>query len=125
MKPIVVKNSRIPKIISYISPAGDVSNIALFPFIFCKGEPNEYTINHELIHHYQYSELWVFGFLIIYAYDWVKARYKYRNDFSGFSTPGQKAYYRIRAEQEAYRNQGNLSYLTQRKKYSWLSDYQV
>lgn len=86
---------------------------------------NESTVNHESIHIYQYNDLFVIGFLALYAWDYLHGLIKYRNDYEGYSSAGEKAYYRIRAEQEAYDNDQDLEYLKRRKKYEWLTKYEV
>ena len=106
--PIIVTNSRIPRLMSLVI---DAYAITLWPFIFIRDEGNKRTINHETIHIKQYNELFVLGFLLIYLWDWIHGLIKYKD--------GQKAYYRIRFEQEAYENDTNLDYLDSRDKFSW------
>ena len=109
MKPIIIKNSIVPKLFSWFFP---VTAITLFPFIFIRpSEDEEYIIRHELIHFKQYAELFVIGFLIIYLYDFLKAYIRYRSD--------AEAYHSIRFEQEAYRNESNPRYLYERKPMAW------
>ena len=107
--PIVIKNSKIPELMSLVI---DVYAITLWPFVFIRDEGNTRTINHETIHIKQYNELLVIGFLLVYLWDWIHRLIKYRN--------GEKAYYRIRFEQEAYENDNNLNYLSERSKFAWL-----
>ncbi len=111
--PIIVKNSKIPKFLSWVI---DVYAITLWPFVFIRDDGNERTINHETIHIKQYNELFVIGFLLIYAFDWVRGLIKYKDK--------EKAYYMIRFEQEAYNNDSDFDYLSKRKKYAWL-EYKV
>ena len=59
MKPIVIKNSRIPKLLSWVI---NIRAITLFPFIIIKDEGDEKLINHESIHIKQQLELLVIGF---------------------------------------------------------------
>ena len=108
--PIIVRNSRIPGLMSLVI---DAYAITLWPFVFIRDEGNKETINHESIHIKQYNELFVLGFLIIYLWDWLHGLVKYKS--------GQKAYYRIRFEQEAYEHDKDLNYLDSRSKFSWLS----
>ncbi len=56
MKPIIVKNSKIPELLSWFM---EVGGITLFPFIFIRGEGNDRLINHESIHIFQYIETFV------------------------------------------------------------------
>ena len=106
--PIVVTNSRVPKLLSWFINA---YAITLWPFVFIRDEGNDRTINHETIHIKQYNELLVVGFLGLYLWDWLHGLLKYRNS--------QTAYYRIRFEQEAYENDKDVNYLTNRKRFAW------
>ena len=90
MKPIIIKNSRLPKLLSWFM---DVGGITLFPFIFIKGEGKERLIRHESIHIAQYAETLVLGFLIIYLWDFIYGFVKYKNY--------DDAYRSIRFEREA------------------------
>ena len=108
--PIIVKNSRIPKLLSWFM---DIGGITLFPFIFIKGEGNDRLIRHESIHIMQYRETLVLGFLFLYVWDFLYGFAKYRNY--------DDAYRSIRFEQEAYDQMYKEDYLTQRKKFSWLN----
>ena len=108
MKPIIIENSKIPKILSIVI---DVHAITLWPFIFIRGSANKDIVRHESIHIAQYNELFVIGFLVLYLYDWVKGLIKYKNK--------QEAYYRIRFEQEAYMYDVVDGYLEIRNKYEW------
>lgn len=78
---------------------------------------NQKTVNHESIHIHQYNDLFVIGFLVIYLWDYLHGLIKYRDK--------EKAYFRIRAEQEAYLNEDDLEYLQSRKKREWLRKYNV
>ena len=109
MFPFIIKNSKIPKIMSVFI---NVYAITLWPFIFIRDEGNEKTIRHEKIHIRQYNELLVIGFLILYLFDWIVGLIKYRDS--------SIAYLNIRFEQEAYENQDDLHYLDNRKMFAWL-----
>lgn len=106
--PIVVTNSRVPKLLSWVINA---YAITLWPFVFIRDEGNDRTINHETIHIKQYNELLIIGFLGLYLWDWLHGLVKYRNR--------QTAYYRIRFEQEAYENDKDVNYLVNRKSFAW------
>ena len=108
MKPIIIKNSKLPKALSWFM---NVGGITLFPFIFIKGEGNPRLINHESIHIAQYSELFVLGFLALYLYDFLVNLAR----FISF----KEAYYNIRFEREAYDNENNSDYLDNREKFAW------
>ena len=68
MKPIIIRNSIIPKLLSWII---DIRAITLFPFIFIKDNGDERLINHELIHIAQQKETLVLGFYILYIWDYI------------------------------------------------------
>ena len=126
--PIVLTNNWFAKLLAKYNLIGSTSghyNITLWPFILSSYEPGEETINHETIHIAQYNELLVVGFLVVYGWDYLQGLIKYRNDYQGFSSASQKAYYRIRAEQEAYEYDEDLEYLARRKKWEYLSKYRV
>jgi hypothetical protein len=130
MKPIIVNNSKIPIFLSKFSPI-EIWAITIWPFILCRGVMSEGTVNHESIHIEQYNDLFVIGFLFIYYTDYLRGYIKYRNDISGsgphgkYTSAGEKAYFRIRAEQEAYEFDDDLDYISKRKKYEWLTKYKV
>lgn len=108
MKPIIIQNSIVPKMLSVVIK---INAITLWPFIFFRNESDERTLRHESIHIAQYNELFVVGFLVLYFYDWIKGLIKYRDK--------QVAYYRIRFEQEAYMYDVVDGYLKNRKKHEW------
>ncbi len=124
MKPILVNHSKIPVFLSHFSPI-DIWAITIWPFVFCRGEMSPGDVNHESIHIEQYNDLFVIGFLILYYTDWFRGLIKYRKDYEGYASASQKAYFRIRAEQEAYEFDGDLDYLKNRKRYEWLTKYKV
>ncbi|MEY2924173.1 MAG: hypothetical protein RLZZ337_721 [Bacteroidota bacterium] len=87
-----------------------ITAITLWPFIFFRDKDKRkdtIIINHEKIHLRQQLELLVLPFYIIYLLEYVFYVIKYRNH--------DKAYRSISFEREAYRNEGSLSYLKQRK----------
>ena len=109
VKPILVRNSRIPALFSWFFP---VAAIALWPFVFFRpGCDRKETVTHESIHILQYNELYVIGFLAIYLYDWLRGLWKY--------TEPREAYRRIRFEQEAREHQDDPEYLKQREPFAW------
>jgi hypothetical protein len=108
MKPIIVENSKIPKLLSLVIQIGAIT---LWPFIFFRDDADEITVNHESIHIAQYNELFVIGFLFLYCFDYINGLIKYKNKVT--------AYYNIRFEKEAYEFELDLKYLEKREKYSW------
>ena len=110
-KPIIIENSRIPKILSFFAPI-EIGAISLFPFVFSRGKVSESTRRHETIHFQQQLETLVVFFYIVYLWDYIKAR------ISGAT--GKESYRNIRAEKEAYENEMSSDYLKSRPRYSWL-----
>jgi len=106
--PIVIISKFITKMLSIVI---SVYAITLFPFIILSEEVDEYTMNHELIHFEQQKELFLVGFYVLYAYDFVKGMIKYKNK--------DTAYFMIRFEQEAYNYENDLGYISDRNKYAW------
>lgn len=111
-KAIFFEDSRIPKVLSVISPI-EITAITLGPFVFCSGKVSEITRNHENIHWQQYLELGIIGFIFLYFFYYFIGLLKYKN--------GKFAYSMIPFEQEAYLNHENLNYLETRTRYSWLN----
>ena len=105
---MIIKNSIIPKLCSWFF---EVEAITLWPFIFCRGEPDVITENHEKIHLAQMRETFVIGFYVIYLYEFLRNLEKYKNT--------DIAYLLIRFERECYDNQYDSDYLTTRKTHSW------
>ena len=109
-KPIFIENSKIPIILSHISPI-EIWAINLVFFVFCRGELNEETKVHETIHYQQWIELLIVGFAILYPFFWTL------NLLKGMSP--SDAYRHIPFEEEAYNNQGVPNYLKNRRRYAW------
>jgi len=104
-----------PKITKAASLVINVYGITLYPFIVCREEPGEITINHERIHILQQKELLILPFYLLYVFFWIINLFRYRKE----ENPGQVAYMNIPFEREAYQNQDNFTYLQERKRYSW------
>ena len=115
-KPIMIENSKIPVWLSYVAPI-KIGAIALGIVVISRDEMSEQTRNHETIHFQQYLDLFFVGFWLLYLWDWFVGLVIHRD--------GRIAYYSIRAEQEAYMNDHNMDYLSERKRYAWLFDYKV
>jgi len=89
--------------------------IALWPFIVIKDhrlKDDEIFINHEKIHLRQQLELLVIPFYFIYLIEYSIRLLKYRNS--------QEAYRNISFEREAYEMETDLSYLKERKLWSFI-----
>lgn len=98
-----------------IWPALPANAMALFPFMIFKDaaqKDNTLLINHEKIHFKQQLELLILPFYILYLLNYLVNLVRFRNH--------SKAYFQISFEKEAYANDHNLSYLKERKLYSWL-----
>tara|TARA_B100000029_G_scaffold470753_1_gene509842 strand:+ start:283 stop:708 length:426 start_codon:yes stop_codon:yes gene_type:complete len=118
IKPIIITNSNVPKILNF----GDVEmyGLCLFPFIFIvdmeKINESVYfqkeVINHEKIHFYQIIETGVIGFYLLFLLELLGKSIYYRSI--------KRGYLNISFEIEAYKNMKNLDYLKHRKKYNWI-----
>jgi hypothetical protein len=96
-----------------IIPFKGFSAINLFGVVFARkecGTLHWQTMNHELIHTAQMKELFYIFFYLFYALEWLVKLCFY----------GNKAYYHISFEKEAYAHQNDSGYLTGRKKYAFL-----
>ena len=109
-KPWFFENSKIPIILSYLSPI-DIYAIALGPFIFCRSEMDQLVRNHETIHYHQQLELLIFGQWLLYVFYWLKGLIIYKD--------GAVAYRESPFEREAYDNDQNLDYLKNRERFAW------
>lgn len=97
-----------------IIPFGGYKAMTVWPFIFIKKNANitDKLINHEEIHGRQQLEMLLIFFYLWYGIEWlIKFLFKYRN----YNTASKN----ISFEREAYENDDNLSYLEDRKLYSW------
>ena len=96
--------------------------MAIFPFIFVRKELahkfTEISENHETIHFKQQIELLIVGFYLWYIIEYFLRLCKFW--VKGKQANTVIAYRNISFEREAYSNQNNLSYLKNRKPYSWL-----
>ena len=99
--------------------------INLFGVLFSRkkyeGKINPKDINHESIHTEQYKDLGYILFLPLYLLEWLiklpfSLFYKQPKD----RTISHIAYKSISLEQEAYYNENDLTYLDNRKRYSWI-----
>lgn len=115
-KPVFIENSNVPVWLSYLAPI-NIGAITLFFLVFSRGEMSDTTKRHETIHFQQMLETFVIGFLILYLWDYLRGYIKYGN--------GRAAYLGIRAEQEAYQEEGSKPYLNQRTRWRWIFNYKV
>ena len=102
-------------IFKHIIPS-NYCGLTIYPFIFLSDKQlilDKTLVNHEKIHLKQQVELvWIF-FFIWYLIEYLIRLIQFRNH--------HKAYKNISFEKEAYQNETNLSYLKNRKNYSFLS----
>lgn len=96
----------------------EIGAITLWPFILsAKEKMSEKTLRHESIHIKQQAETLVLGFYLIYLWDYLTLRIRYKMKPE---VEHEKAYVGIRFEQEAYNNESDETYLLCRKPYSWI-----
>ncbi len=93
---------------------GFTAQYAVFWIFFKNKEDmtNAILINHELIHHEQVKELTPFLFFPLYTLNYVFNLIKYKLN-------ADLAYRNILFEKEAYLNEKNHTYRSQRKRYAW------
>ena len=108
MIPVVIVSPIICKLFSVFI---DVGAITLFPFIISREKMSDVTLNHEKIHIKQQAELLIIGFYALYISYWCIALAK--------GLRGDEAYHAIPFEIEAYAEQDNEHYLTERKRFAW------
>ena len=111
-KPMFFENSKVPVILSKVSPI-TIGAISLCGFVFSRGEMNERIKRHETIHFQQQLELLFIPFFLLYGLLWVIALFENKFD-------GTEAYLNIAFEREAYENDADADYLTNRKRFAWV-----
>ena len=88
----------------------------MWPFIILKEgalRKDDVLINHERIHLKQQQELFIIPFYLLYISEWLLRTLLYLNSY--------RAYQNISFEREAYANEDDMEYLSQRKAYSFLN----
>ena len=119
-----------------IIPFSGYLAMTIYPFIFARKKLSEIDINHETIHGYQQVEMTlssliiitilglIFGFSMWYTllslttfYVWYGIEYVVR---SIMYSRKNEAYRNISFEQEAYIHEGDLTYIYNRKLFSWV-----
>ena len=108
---IRMRDSTMAKIIynKYV-PFGGFLAINLFGIIFAKRKLNKVDVNHELIHSAQIRELLYVPFYVLYLAEWIYKSIRYKGFLEGYRN--------ISFEREAYRNQHDLRYLKNRKRFA-------
>ncbi len=88
--------------------------VSLWPFVVIRDKgmiKDTVFLNHERIHLKQQQEMLVIPFYLWYTGEFLIRYLLYRNAY--------KAYYNISFEREAYRNEFNMDYCSQRKFWSF------
>ena len=98
--------------------------LSLWPFIFLKNDTlkeDVYLINHERIHHEQQKELLIVPFYVLYFTEWIVRSLYYFDSYKGYQN--------LSFEREAYTNEKNLDYISERSTFGfikylwgWISD---
>ncbi|QJW88888.1 hypothetical protein HNV11_05565 [Spirosoma taeanense] len=93
-------------------PSLGPDGMALFPFILVRQlNPGPILLNHERIHLRQQIELGILPFYIWYFLEYLIRRLQYRNHYT--------AYRNISFEREAYAHDADLTYLKNRRWFSF------
>lgn len=109
--PLFIENSRVPKWVGTLSPIKPYA-FAFFVFVWSIGPITDRLRRHETVHWKQQVEcLFVFQWILYLAF-WCVLFVRYRD--------GQTAYRQNPFEIEAYKNDGDVSYLENRTMYSWV-----
>jgi hypothetical protein len=98
------------KIILHAPFLRNIQGITLYPFVLLKHKTykkDKILMNHEEIHLQQQKELLVLPFYVLYVANYLFNLLKYRKHHI--------AYLNICFEREAYANEANLNYLSQRR----------
>ena len=104
----VVRNSRLPKLISWFF---SVRAFSFGPFVFIRDEGDDRLVNHETIHAVQQYELLFIFQWILYVSFWLVGLIRYRDT--------RRAYQENPFEKEAYANDEDLTYLVNRPFWAW------
>ncbi|NDV16843.1 hypothetical protein GO009_12475 [Muricauda sp. TY007] len=89
--------------------------LSLWPFIILKEDSlmaDEVLINHERIHLRQQQELLILPFYMLYVSEWLFRTVLYLDSY--------RAYQNISFEREAYANEKDMQYLSNRKTFGFL-----
>ena len=104
MNPVIIKSKLVPK----------HRCVNLFGTLWTQDKSwiDKYIINHEKIHTRQEIEMLFIPFYVFYLLEYLFRLIQYKNH--------HKAYINISFEREAYKHGNDLSYLQQRKFFSWI-----
>ena len=110
-KPIFIENSRVPVLLSYVSPI-NINAISFGLCVWSRSTMDERVRRHETIHFQQQIELLFVLQWILYGLFHLVGLVRYRN--------GEQAYRENPFEREAYGNDKDEDYLKNRKRYAWV-----
>lgn len=103
-----------------LSDSSSIAGIVILGFVFLKRSAASYSpyklfelLNHERIHVKQWIETGFIIFPIWYLVEYVVRRFQYGS--------WDKAYYNISFEREAFAEEGNHYYLSERKFWSFIN----
>eukprot|EP01084_Bolivina_argentea_P124307 220278_1 len=105
--PLIVTDS---KLCQYMNWGGFCM---FFVLLFAEKKPAKETIRHEMIHYYQWKELLIIPFIVMYFIFLIYGLFKY-GDY-------KRAYCCHPFEVEATLNERDLTYLKRRKYFSWIN----
>ena len=108
MKPIIIISPRICKALSVFI---NVGAITIYPFIISKEEMSDVLLNHESIHIEQQREGFVLWFYALYVWYWGIGIAK--------GLTASEAYFEIPYEKEAYANDHDMDYISNREHKAW------
>jgi hypothetical protein len=104
-------------VFKYLIPKG-YRGLTLYPFVIIsneKGRSDSTFLNHEKIHMRQQVEMLVFPFYVWYIIEYLFRLIQYKDR--------RKAYFNISFEKEAYANEKDLNYLTNRSFWLFIKYY--
>lgn len=104
-------------VFKYLIPKG-YRGLTLYPFVIISNEKDRSDstfLNHEKIHIRQQVEMLVFPFYVWYIIEYLFRLIQYKDR--------RKAYFNISFEREAYANEKDLNYLTNRSFWLFIKYY--
>ncbi len=104
-------------VFKYLIPKG-YRGLTLYPFVIISNEKDRSDstfLNHEKIHIRQQVEMLVFPFYVWYIIEYLFRLIQYKDR--------RKAYFNISFEREAYANEKDLNYLTNRPFWLFIKYY--
>lgn len=119
------------QIINRVIPFGGFKAMAVWPFIFLRRDRSftQRDLRHEQIHGRQQAEMLLVGFYVAYLICWLIellrcARNKRRGQVTDPRYRQRKFLHRVEHsivfEREAYTEDGNVTYLHQRRFWAWI-----